>query len=285
LSKRGLLKDSALMEAVTHRLYQRQLEQATRPPERNRWTDAPSLENPHDFFDQPIPEFSPVNRRIAAHVVDRSRRTDHYGNPVLLPNEIETELYTRLHWRVAAAVRYMLVDRFSEDLELLDSRIEAASVETIRHSLAIAATPTSTAEVVRALESAGLLSIETVHRLIKAGEIALFEETFAKLAGIRPVLLRRLIYEAGGECFAVLVRALDVEFDQAKSIFTLIRSGSTQYFRERNGADDPLNVIYSTVSIANANLVRTHWMRQPDFAAALREADPALPDGTGITLH
>jgi len=285
LSKRGLLKDTALMEAVAHRLYQHELEQATRPPDRNRWTNAPSLENPHDFFDQPIPEFSPVNRRIAAYVVDRSRRTDHYGNPVLLPNEMETELYTRLHWRVAAAVRYMLVDRFGEDLELLDSRIEAASVETIRHSLAIAATPTSTAEVVRALESAGLLSVETVHRLIKAGEIALFEETFAKLAGIRPVLLRRLIYEAGGECFAVLVRALDVEFDQAKSIFTMIRSGSTQYFRERNGADDPLTAIYGAVSFADANVVRAHWMRQPDFAAALREADPTMPDGTAMTLH
>ena len=214
MSQRGMLRDFALIEAITHRLYQHQLEQATRPPDRNRWTNEPSLDHPGDFFDQPLPEFSPVNRRIAAYVIDRSRRTDRYGNPVLVPNEIEQQLYERLHWRVAAVLRHMLVDEFGDNL-LWVARIETASIETIRHSLAIAAAPTSSTEAARALESTGLLTIETVYRLLKAGEIALFEESFARLAGIRPVLLRRLIYEARGDCFAILARSLDVELDQA----------------------------------------------------------------------
>ncbi len=179
----------------------------------------------------------------------------------------------------------MLVDEFGDDLKLLDARIETASIETIRHSSAMAVAPTSSAEASRALESAGLLNIETVYRLLKAGEISLFEETFARLAGIRPVLLRRLIYEAGGECFAVLARALDVEFDQALSIFALTRSGSTKHFREGNGGGDPLKAIYGAVSCEDANSVRAHWMRQPEFASALREADPNLLEDPRNTLH
>ncbi len=285
MSQRGLLTDVALIEAITHRLYQHQLETAIRPPDRNRWTNEPSLDNPCDFFDQPLPEFSPVNRRIAAYVIDRSRRTDRYGNPVLVPSEIESRLYERLHWRVAAVLRHMLAGDFGDSLQLLDARIETASIETIRHSLAIAAAPTSSAESSRALESAGLLNIETVYRLLKAGEIPLFEETFARLAGIRPVLLRRLIYEAGGECFAVLARALDVDIDLALSIFTLTRSGSTKHFREGNGGGDPLKAIYGTVSLEDANSVRAHWMRQPDFAAALWEAESNRLEDPGNTPH
>lgn len=285
MSQRGLLTDFELIEAITHRLYQHQLEQATRPPDRNRWTNDPTLDNPGDFFDQPIPEFSPVNRRMAAYVIDRSRRTDRYGNPVLVPAEIEPQLYERLHWRVAAVLRHMLVDELTDNLEILASRIETASVETIRHSLSIAAPPTSSTEASRALESAGLLNIDTVYRLLKAGEIPLFEDSFARLAGIRPVLLRRLIYEEGGECFAVLARALDLDLDQALSIFTLTRSGRGQQFGQTHSAQESLRTIYGTVSHKDANAVRKHWMRHPCFTSALREAEPDQPDGPKNTLH
>ena len=273
VSQRGLLKDTALIEAITHRLCQHQLEQAIRPPDRNRWANEPTLDHPGDFFYQPLPEFSPVNRRISAYVIDSSRRTDRYGNPVLVPNEIEQQLYERLYRRVASVLRHMLVDEIGGNLQRLDARIETATIETIRHSLAGAAAPTSLSEAARALESAGLLMIEVIHSLLKASEIELFEENFARLTDIRPVLLRRLIYEAGGDCFAILARSLDVEFDQALSIFALTRSGSTMHIREENAGGAPLKAIYGTVSIEDANSVRAHWMRHPDCASALWGAE------------
>ena len=285
MSQRGLLKDEALIEAITHRLHQHQLEQATRPPDRNRWTNEPSLDSPCDFFDQPLPEFSPVNRRVAAYLVDRSRRTDRYGNPILVPGEIEEQLYERLHWRVAAVLRHMFIDEFGDEPHRLDVRIETAATETVRHSMAIAAAPTSSAEAARTLEAADLLTNDTVYRLLKAGEIALFEEAFARLAGIRPVLLRRLIYEAGGECFAILVRALDMEFDQASSIFALTRSGRMNNRRGGNEGNAPLKAIYDAVSIEDANSVRAHWMRQSEFASALWEAESDRFEEPRNTLH
>jgi hypothetical protein len=285
MTKRDLLTDFALIEAIAHRLYQHQLEQATRPPERNRWSTEPSLDNPYEFFGEPLPEFSPVIRRIGAYVVDRSRRTDSYGNPILVPGEIQPVLYERLHWRVAAVLRHMLVEEFSDNLQQLESRIEKATTETIRHSLAIASAPTSSAEAARAIEDAGLLTIETVHRLLKAGEIPLFEESFARLAGIRPILLRRLIYEVDGKCFAVLNRALDVELAQASSIFALIRSGRTNRFRDTDPWQESLKTIYGSLSPVEANLVRNHWKRQPEFASALWEAEGSRPEETGNTPH
>jgi hypothetical protein len=277
MSECGSLRDVSLIEAVTHRLYQHQLEQATRPPETNRWTNEPSLDNPGDFFAQPVPEFSPVNRRLAAYGIDRSRRTDRYGNPVLLPGEIEPSLYERLHWRVAAALRHTLIDGSGQNCEQLDSRIEKACFETIRHSLAIAAAPTSSTEAALALEAASLLTVETVHRLLKAGEISLFEQCFTRLAGIRPVILRRLVYEDGGDCLAILARSLEVDLDQALSIFALIRSGRTKQFREINGENAPFKAVYSAVSVDVAKSVRSHWARRPEFSSALRDVADSQP--------
>ena len=285
LSRRGLLRDSALIEAITHRLYQHQLEQATRPPDRNRWSNQPSLDDPGQFFGEPLPEFSPLNRRIAAHVIDRSRRTDRYGNPVLIPGEIEPRLYERLHWRVAAVLRHMLAEGVGDDVQHLDGRIEAAALETIRHSSAIAAAPTSSAEAARALESAGLLNMESVYRLLKAGEISFFEDAFAKLAGLRPVLLRRLLYESGGECFAVLTRALDVDLDRAQAIFALVRSGRSKQFRDVNSGHRAFEAVYGAVSNEDANRVREHWMRQPDFASALWESETGRSRDAANTVH
>jgi hypothetical protein len=285
MSQRGLLADSGLIEAIAHRLYQHQLEQATRPPDRNRWSNQPALDDPGEFFGEPLPEFSPLSRRIAAHIIDRSRRTDRYGNPVLVPGEIEPRLYERLHWRVAAVLRHMLAEGIGVDLQRLDARIEAAAMETIRHSSATAAAPTSSAEAARALESAGLLNMESIHRLLQAGEISLFEEAFAKLAGLRPVLLRRLLYEAGGECFAVLTRALDVDLDRAQAIFALVRTGRSKQFREANGGEGPLNAIYGAVSLDDANRVREHWKRRSDFAFALWESETGRSGDAADTLH
>jgi hypothetical protein len=283
--QRGLLKDISLIEAITHRLYQHQLEHAIRPPDRNRWTNEPSLDSPSDFFDQPLSEFSPVNRRLADYVVDRSRRTDRYGNPVLASGEIDAQLYERLHWRVAAVLRHMIVGKTGDYSRDLDVRIELAAKETIRHSQAISAAPTCSAEVARTLEEADLLTVETVHRLLKTGEISLFEEAFSRLAGIRPVLLRRLIYESGGECFAILARALDMEFDRASSIFALTRSVGTD--NPRGGIDwnEPLKAIYDGVSIEDANSVRAHWTRRSEFASALWETEPRRYEESGKTLH
>lgn len=285
MQQRGLLTDCDLIEAVAHRLYQHQLEKATRPPDRNRWTNEPTLDSPWDFFDQELSEFSPVCRRIAAYVVDRSRRTDSFGNPVLIASEMEPELYRRLHWRIAAVLRHMLAEEHGDDPGSLDARIAAACRETIRHSQAIAAVPGSASEAARAMEAAGLSTMETVHRLLKAGEIPLFEETFARIAGIRPVLLRRLIYEPGGVCFAILARALDVDMEQATSILGLIRSGGTKQFRESNGRIDPLKAVYEAVSPESANSIRAHWKLEPEFSAALWQADPARQEARGNTLH
>lgn len=274
LSRRGQLRDTALIEAVVHRLYQHQVEQAIRPPDHNRWTNEPTLDNPSEFFDQAIPEFSPVHRRLAAHVIDRSRRTDPYGNPVLPPGEIDPVLYESLHWRVAAMVRQMLMEDHGASVGRHDGRLEAATAETIRHAMAIASAPTSTAEAVRALETADLLTIDTVNRLLRAGEITLFEEAFARLAGIRPVLIRRLLYETGGTCFAVLARALHMELEMARSFLALTRPGNAAQFGLPADGAASLEAVYDNLSVEDANLVRSHWTRHPAFLSALMEAEP-----------
>jgi hypothetical protein len=283
--ERGLLRDAALMEAVAHRLWQHQLERAVRPPDRGRWRDDTVLERPGTFLDLPIPESSPLSRRIAAYMVDRSRRTDGYGNPVLLPGELEPGLYARLHWRVAAVLRDLLTESAAAEPGLLDPPIEAAASEAVRHSAAGAAAPTSAAEAAAALQAAGLLTPETLMRLLRAGEIPLFEAAFARLAGLRTVLLRRLLYERDGEGIAVLARALGLERAAAQAVCARVRAAGTGFSRGAGDEAGGPDRIFDEVARAEAEQVRAYWARSPDFTHALWELETGEGEGAAGGIH
>ncbi len=269
----GLLQDMDLIEAVLHRLCQHQLESALRSARNDRWSTEPGLDRPGDFFFPPLAENSPVHRRIAAYVVDGSRRTDSYGTPILSPGDIEPALYSRLHWRVAAALRQGLVTRSSDQSSAPDTLLETATSDAQRQAAAVAAAPTSSAEACSSLAAAGLVTAETVVRLLRAGEVPLFESVFARLAGIRPVLLRRLIYEPGGEGIAVLARALGMDSDAAATLFDKTRIAGKGLYLEGGDNAERFQSVFDGISRQVAEQVRVYWARGRDYTEALWEAE------------
>ena len=171
--ERGLLQDVDLMETVLHRLCQHQLETGLRSARSGEWNVEPGLDRPGEFFFPPPSENSPVHRRVAAYVIEGSRRTDSYGTPILMAGDMDPALYARLYWRVAAALRQNLDPPSRDQLPALDMVLESATRDAQRQAAAKASAPTATLEACAALEAAGLLSAETVVRLLRAGEIPL----------------------------------------------------------------------------------------------------------------
>ena len=261
MQRNGLLRDADLIEAVAQRLYQHQLEKAVRLPERDRWADDAPLDGHSALFDLPLPEASPVKRRITAYYVDRSRRTDTYGNPVLLPGELDPGLYARLHWHVAATLRGMLVNELTGNSQHVDTLIESATSDAIRNALAAAAAPSSAMEAAVSLEGAGLLNAELVATLLHVGEVPLFEAAFAQLSGIRPVLLRRLLYEPGGEAIAVLARSLGMARDMAATIYSLTRPARSGLTLVGGDNTESLLTIFDGLTSEDADCVRAYWAR------------------------
>jgi uncharacterized protein (DUF2336 family) len=271
--EKGLLRDTDLIEAAAHRLYQHQLERALRSPHRDRWGDGTEIERPARFLDLPIVENSLLERRISAYIVDRSRRIDTYGNPVLLPGDIGADLLGRLYWRVAAVLRGLLIEDSPGDPQRVDALIEPATVDAIRSAVASASAPTCAVDAAASLDAAGLLTGDVVLRLLSAGEIPLFEAAFARLAGLRPVLLRRLIYESGGGSIAVLARALGMTDAMASSLYTMTRAARAGLDPDAAGPDGGVMKVFEALAREDAERVRAYWARMTSFTHALWETD------------
>jgi len=270
--EKGLLRDMDLIEALAHRLARHQLEHALRTRDRDRWGETMGVENPGRFLNLPIIDNSLLERRISAYIVDRSRQVDTYGNPVLQPGDIDRELLQRLYWRVAAVLRGLLIEDSPGDPQRLDALIEPATMDAIRNALAAASAPTCATDAAASLDAAGLLGGDVVLRLLRAGEIPLFEAALTRLAGIRPVLVRRLVYEAGGESVAVLARALGMTEETASTLHSLTRPARAGLDAGTHDAADVASA-YNAISREAAERTRAYWARKPSFTHALWEAE------------
>jgi uncharacterized protein (DUF2336 family) len=274
-----------LIEAVAHRLFQHQLESARRSPARDRWGETAGQESPRRFLGLPVIDNSLLERRISAYIVDRSRHFDAYGNPVLLPGDLDGALLRRLCWRAAAILRGLLIEDAPGDPQRIDALIEPAAADAIGNAIAAAAAPSCAADVAVSLDTAGLLNGDVVLRLLGAGEIPLFEAALARLAGIRPALLRRLIYEAGGESIAVLVRALGMTAEMASTLHAMTRAARAGLDTEEGDAAAGVVTAYNAISRETAGRARAYWARNPSFTHALWEAESGRIAHAAATLR
>ena len=112
-----------------------------------------------------------------------------------------------------AALREHISDKFSLDLSELDDVIETVAEEQFginQDDLP----PTSKADdLVERLSDLGELDVSFLIKALRQGEISLFKSAFCKLTGLKLMLMRRILFEPGGEALVILCRAVDVGAD------------------------------------------------------------------------
>ncbi len=271
----GAFEDGALVEAVAHCLYQHQLDRAVGAPARDGWPgDGAAVE--HDFAAiLGITEGGSLWRLIAAYHVERSGRTDSYGEPTLPARDIEPEPRTRLYWDCAAAVREILSERDGPGAPELDVSVEAAT----RAALADFGDGTSLAATALAsgLRDEGLLSADTLLATLRVGEAALFEAGLGMMAELGPGTLRRVLYEAGGEGLAILWRALRLPDPLFDEVHALTRHARGRPLADPSTALQSLRAFRERMPVASALAVLAFWRLSPDYRAARGRVENRRP--------
>lgn len=269
MAESGAFDDGALVEEIAHRLYQHQLERAVRAPTRDAWPgDGGGAE--HDLASVlGVAESGAAGRLIADYQVEGSGRTDSYGEPKLPARDLASELRSRLFWDCAAAVRETLAD--GDNAPEIDVAVEDAAREALAEFAENGETAASA--LLRALADDGLLSVELLVSALRAGEVTLFEAGLGVLAALEPRILRRLLYEPGGEGIAVLWRALrfpDALFDE---VFALTRHARGRPLSDTSAALDHLRAFREGIPVENAQPVLGFWRLSPDYRAARRRVE------------
>ena len=275
LMRSDVLRDEELIEIIHHRTLEHQLAVAMRKSLNEPVSDALVETGNVDVIAKLLENHDArISGETMAYLVEQSQRVDSYQNPLLRRPELDPNLARRMYWWVSAALRRHILDNFAVKPSDFDDALEASASE-------LAETP---AEPTRRsdLLADSLARIETItpHILVETlrhGEIALFEAMLAKLTGIKPPLIRRLLFERGAEALTIACRVINVETPTFASIYLLSRKARPNEPPPPRGEIARILGFYETMSVEAATQVVSTWRRSADFVKAVRQIDKAGP--------
>ena len=271
LSESAALRDVDLIEVVRHRTLQHQLAVAIRKDLSEAVSEVLVETGQEDVI---VALLGNPDARISAnvmqHLAEESKRVDRYQIPLVRRPDLSKELARRMCMWVSAAVRKHIVEHYAIDPHDLDDDIAGAAKELADEAEAAAGTDSPALSLVQKLHAAGELTPGFVLKSLSQGQITLFELSFAKLTGLRPVLLRRIVYEPGGEGLAVLCRAIAVDAQVFLAMYRLTRKARAIIGHPTAAELRELTDFYVKMTVDAAKLLLRKWLRDKDYLDALR---------------
>jgi uncharacterized protein (DUF2336 family) len=270
-----VLRDEELIEIIHHRTLEHQLAVAMRKSLNETVSDALVEAGNVDVIAALLGNHDArISSETMAYLVEESQRVDSYQNPLLRRPDLDPNLARRMYWWVSAALRRHILDNFPVMPSDFDDALEAIASELAQ---APAEQPRRSDQLVDSLARIETITPHLLVETLRHGEIALFEAMLGKMTGIKPLLIRRLLFERGGEALAIACRVLNVETPTFASIYLLSRKARPNEAPPPRGEIARILGFYETMSAEAAAQVVSTWRRSGDFVRAVRQIDKAGP--------
>lgn len=275
LIRSEVLRDSELMEIVQHRTMEHQVAIAKRQTLSEQVSDAlvktddtvvieTLLENPG----------ARLSEETMENLVDKSREVESYQRPLVLRRDISPVLARKLYWGVSAALRVHLLEAYDLDADELDETMESVTKEILGDA------DTTEQEPARAKNSREKNQREGLIELLENGSVFEFLDRFTEISKLRQQLLRRLIFEPGGEGLAILCKALGLSAKEFGRIFIHFRSGRLgEKVTEQNETSTAIT-LFRSIEKRTAARILARWRRDQDYLNALRMVEERGPSRT-----
>lgn len=271
LDRSDVLQDEELVEIIHHRTLQHQLAIAMRKSVSEAVAAALVETGNADVVEKLLenPD-ARISRATMEYLVEESKRVDRYQNPLLSRPDLPSELATRMYWWVSAALRTHILERFNLDETALDEAITS----TVESAIDDDAQMRKAAELARRLKAAKAIDSKLLVKTLRKGEVALFEAIFGELVELPLHLVRRFVYEPGGETLAIACRAVEIDKGDFASIFLLSRAA-----RPGEKLVDPTELsrviaFYDRVRPEAAKVVLRRWRLNPAYLEAIQRVAP-----------
>jgi uncharacterized protein (DUF2336 family) len=276
LLKSGVLQDPELIEIIHHRTLEHQLAIAMRTSVSEVVSDAlvetgntdvvkTLLQNPN----------AKITEATMAYLVEEARRVDSYQEPLVRRQDLDSMLARQMYWLVSAALRAHLLENFEIDSSDLDDQLEDA-IRTLSKAVEnggeeSAASPAVT--LAEHLDEDDAATPEFLIRVLRQGEVALFESLFGRLAGLAAPRLQRVIYEPSGRDLAIACRALEFDKSNFSLIHLLVRRARPGYETVPPRVASRLIKYFERIEVPAAQRVLRQWQRDPDYLDAIERLE------------
>lgn len=270
-----LLSDPDLIEIVKHRSQEHLLVIALRAPLSAEVAEAIVDHGDEQTIEQLLKNPDAVlSRRALEYLVGESQRVDSFQEPLLGRHDLQPDLAHRMFWWVSAALRKIILDRFTLDSAVLDDCLR----ESARAAIAETAAPdreTHVDRLIQGLVEANALDHRFLVQALRGGKFSAFVAGLAQLAQLDRTVVRRAVFDSGGESLAILARMIGADRNTFASLFLLSRQGSNPA-----GAPKRLEELLKTFDALTAEQARTvvrFWRADSEYhkaIAALEEVGP-----------
>ncbi len=279
LLKSEVLQDIELIEVVQHRTLAHQLAIAMRKSVSELVSDA-LVETGNTkvittLIRNPKAE---ISSNTMEHLVDKSKTVEALQEPLLERPDISPHLAKRMYWWVSAALRQHIVEHYEIDPAELDQKIESTIKDLIHEDSDSEGKfdPRSIRQALSLSQKIGgtkAVTPELLLQTLRNGEVRLFESMFAQLTGLRAKLIRRFVFEPGGEGLAIACKSVGMAKPDFGSIFLLSRSA-----RPGDKSVDPDEVnkamnFYDRINFDTAMKVVARWKLDPDYLYAIKQVE------------
>jgi uncharacterized protein (DUF2336 family) len=279
LTQSTILQDIELIEIVEHRTFGHQLAIAMRESVSEAVSEALIGTGNVDVIKTLLEnENADISGKAMEYLVEQSEKIDDIQVPLINRGDLGPDLAKRMYWWVSAALRKHIVEHYRIDEAELDDKIQ----DTIHDILGgdgsgpgmIDSTPLrKSQELAEKLQKAQAITQQLLIQTLRQGEVILFEDLLSQRTGLRTNLIRRFVFEPGGEGLAIACRAVDISKADFASIFLLSRSA-----RPGDKVVDPNEVsrvlnFFDRIKTDTALKVVKRWQFDPNFLFAMKQVN------------
>jgi uncharacterized protein (DUF2336 family) len=264
-----VLQDLELVEIVHHRTLEYQLAIAMRQSVSETVSDALVTTGGPDVIKTLLEnQGARISQSTLEYLVEESKRVDTYHNPLLSRPEISRELAQRMYWWVSAALREHILEHFEISVSDLDEMLEK-TVTSLKDGADGSGELRKSLILADHLAEQNAITPTLLVESLRRGEIALFEALLSKITGIRPQLVRRLLFERGGEGLAVACKAINIDAASFASIFVLSRRARPYEPPPERGEVTRLLKFFNEIKAGAADQLLRKWRRDPALLNAV----------------
>ena len=273
LVKSEVLQDPELIEIVQHRTMEHQVAVAMRPKISEQVSNVLVETNNEKVITTLLSnQDALISNSTMNRLVEQSAQVPGYQEPLVNRHDLPHALLKKLYWGVSAALRKHILANFdlepSDIDEAMEAAVEVAIAEESRHVRDQSA-PRGPAEPNCDQD------VQILMGLLRKGEVSMFLDKFTSLTHLRLTLVRRLLFEPGGEGLAIACKGIGLDKSTFVSIFLRFRQGRLGDKEvEAEELSRALSFYEQTLPDAARDLMR-RWQRNPDFLNALRQIEQA----------
>lgn len=265
----SVLEDADLIEVIRQRTLEHQLAIAIRERVSERVSDALVRTGDESVITTLLKNSgAEISYATMEYLVEESKRVDAFQEPMLRREDLDPKLVQRMYLWVSAALRQYIVENFDVDKNALDDLLEKSAREQ-----AADAGESKTEKLAEEIDKSGLGVAKMMIRALKDGEVFLFEALFRRLTGLRTTLVKRILFEPGGEGLAVACKAAGISADDFAAIYSLSRLARPRDGTAEGEETQHILEFYHRLTRDAAMDVIVRWRRDVEYQQAIRDLE------------